>query len=400
MQQLISKNKNINIELLFILAYIFGLMIFGVGTRSMELVRLSLICAAVIYILMTGRVKVNMFLLWMLFYVLYVCLSSTWSGYGYYAVVGRKTVMMTFIVFFSFFQLAEKRSDWLMPTFKLFATLPILGFLLFVLENGSGALFDMRAVSNDQMYNFIGQNAGNAIAFCLICFIREKNKTVKRFFWIPVMLINLYIVYVSGSRKSLLYMMVPVLFLIVFASNKRKRILRNLSIVVCILIIGYLALRYTNLANTKIGVIFNNLYGAVFEDGYDVSATGRIEMIEYSFDMFKENPIFGKGIGTIEGVMRVNLDQEHPITDCDYTSILVDLGMVGLVLFYSMHAILLLKIIKYFKYFNLEHIILAGFLIMLIINGFICRMYFNNNRIFIYLFIIWTEVENVKKVRV
>jgi O-antigen ligase len=242
----------------------------------------------------------------------------------------------------------------------------------------------MRVNSDDQSYNSIGQSAVYAIIAALLL-LHDLDKK-KKVYWIAIML-NIYLIIVSGSRKSILYLFFVWVGMYILSSTN---IIKTLIKIFAILVICFIG--YRLVIGGVLGDGLQNLVASLQGFGDDSSVVGRLAQIDRQWELFFKRPFRGYGIGMVEWYCRNILGQTAVVADCDYLDILVDLGVVGIVIFYGMHLFLFFKYLCNIKKWQYKDRLLFVWLLLIFINGYVCRTYFNNYFIFLYIYVIYRNV--------
>ena len=107
--------------------------------------------------------------------------------------------------------------------------------------------------------------------------------------------------------------------------------------------------------------------------------------------------LLGLGIGAIEFVCRFIHGQSAPIVDNDYLDILADLGILGTILYYGFHTYLFGHYIRFKKFWNKEILLFFILLVILFIQGFLIRGYFNNYYVPLLLYLIYYNGKDISK---
>lgn len=190
--------------------------------------------------------------------------------------------------------------------------------------------------------NAIGMILGISSVFCFY-FILE-NKYYK---FIPVLLIITIIIFLTGSRKSLLFLVFTLIILIF--SKREKKLGNNIKILILsavfILIILY-AIYNVPIFYLIIGKRMENMMDFVFGEGtMEGSINTRFKMIQMGWEWFKERPLFGYGINNYrlllgEEVGRVTYSHNNII------ELLVGIGLFGTIIYYLAHIIVIKDLYK------------------------------------------------------
>jgi O-antigen ligase len=190
--------------------------------------------------------------------------------------------------------------------------------------------------------NAIGMILGISSVFCFY-FILE-NKDYK---FIPMLLINTIVIFLTGSRKSLLFLVFTLIILIF--SKREKKLRNNIKVfmwsAIFVLIILY-AIYNVPMFYQIIGRRMENMLNFVFGEGTkEGSMNTRFMMIQMGWDWFKEHPFIGCGIDSY----RILLGQEIGTITYSHNNIielLVGIGMFGTITYYLTHIVVIKDLYK------------------------------------------------------
>ncbi len=160
-------------------------------------------------------------------------------------------------------------------------------------------------------------------------------------------LLQMFMVILTGSRKSLISSVVGLTVMILMKSQRRNLIFRIIMVLVFVIVLFYLIMSVPELY-AAIGVRIESMLNHVFSDGGDYSMSLRQSFIEHAKDMFFEKPLFGYGINNFI----VKIGQRIGVSTYahnNYYEILADLGIVGFVAFYGYYFYLAISLLKIWR---------------------------------------------------
>jgi O-antigen ligase len=213
----------------------------------------------------------------------------------------------------------------------------------------------------------LGGNHSNAIATFLsfafissVFMISEKKKAIYLIPAITTISIMLY----TGSRKTiLLIILVCALFLLLRYPRKRPAVIVGavLGTVTLYLVIMNVPALYEILGERLEGM--TGYFTA--NEGFDDSTATRLSMIERGWTHFLQKPILGYGS---DSYRLINLEEAFFETYAhnNYIELLVDLGIIGTVIYYSFYVYLGINLFKIYKLEN-EYSTVAALLFAIII---------------------------------
>lgn len=158
-------------------------------------------------------------------------------------------------------------------------------------------------------------------------------------------IIQFVMIVLSGSKKGLVLLLIPILVLAIDSCIKQpKNILKYIFFFSCFLflifkipflynMIGYRVLDFFE----TIGINFlpnNSIYSQS-----DTSTTLRINMIVEAFDLFKKHIFFGNGWNAFSALTKYRY-----YSHCNYVELLSSMGLFGFTLYYSIYCLFIKKL--------------------------------------------------------
>lgn len=201
---------------------------------------------------------------------------------------------------------------------------------------------------------------GNMIALCMLfliffSFILLQKCPRWKVFTIFVIILMAAMLVLTGCRRAILALFVFfIIYLLLYGDRKRRalNVLFGLSVVGIVFylfinvsflydIIGFRLLKMFN----DIGLI--SLSGNV--DVTDYSAELRKEFVPLALAMFKDKPLLGNGYAFFITHNGLNTAIQGYSTHNNYLEILVNYGVVGFIIYYSIIFFILVKLFKFRK---------------------------------------------------
>lgn len=226
-----------------------------------------------------------------------------------------------------------------------------------------GLLDEFTYISKGRVFIF-GENPNSTsgrivIAFLFLLYLVFKNplKWRKKRFWLVLLFFPmLMMIIASGSRGSFLILCIGIIAFLLLnpsVSNLKKYVILICSVFVLGIAVSFIASRHSEFS------LFSRL-GDSFEYG---ETGGREKLNSYSFQIFEENPLVGKGIIGYSNDMNLKFNEYRTVHNL-YIYILATSGIVGFILFLLFMATLLIKSIQIRQYDHLP-LIIFGFIFLL-----------------------------------
>ncbi|WP_345974743.1 O-antigen ligase family protein [Sulfurimonas sp. HSL3-7] len=234
-----------------------------------------------------------------------------------------------------------------------------------------------------------------ASIFASIVILHKKKEIHTMFLYYQYIniLLAAYMIMLTLSKKGVIFgFLLIFIFLILSIKSikKPKTVLKliMLSIIGIVLIYNFITL--DDIMNTLNGIErrFSNFHSQITSQHQTkFGSTGeRKYFIELGWGLFKDKPLFGYGLDNFR-------EFAHTYSHNNYIELLVGVGLVGMMIFYSIYFFLVKKILR-MKDFFLKTIFLAIVGIILLMD-FALVSYRNKTLLFLLLFIfVIVELEN------
>lgn len=222
--------------------------------------------------------------------------------------------------------------------------------------------------------NISGNTIGQYSAFaCILCLYKIWKYDVKLRFtktnaiWILLLILNFVFMILSGSRKSVFYLVIPIVVMIVLNSKNPIRLFRNIIIAVALVGAGYYALMHVSILYNSIGYRIQSMVNGLRGTGVSDSSTiTRINLIARGMRFFWERPWIGYGLNNyyvLNNISTGSILYSHN----NYVELLVDCGIIGTIIYYSLHVSTLVRAIKVRKTCSKDIGIFIGIIIAILV---------------------------------
>lgn len=239
--------------------------------------------------------------------------------------------------------------------------------------------------------NVLGTLAANVII------INIYFKLFERFSWdILIVFPCLTMVAVCGSRRAMIVLFVGVVVLLLLKIYRKLDVLffikvSLITILTAVLIHFTLTLPLFAVVAERMEGLINSIKG---EGVVDNSTLSREMMIEVGYKLFQESPIVGIGL---DNARAFNVKVGSYLHN-NYVELAADLGIIGIILYYSMHLYVIVITIKYWKYDKrLSSIVLTLMLSLLISDIGVVSYYYKEYYFYLLLSFIFIKETNHKK---
>lgn len=361
-----------------IMFYIFAASSFLDGTSAIQASRLILVGIYIMAIITGGRLKINIYAIWLLLFALYSMLSCLYAYNTAVATAGAVTTFVNAASVISFLGLCleVRHSNIRLILMKCLAVAPLfLGVYIFA-RHGIFCFINARNVMDVQMINanVIGQHS--AIGFIMAFWLLTQKRYEKRFRWFYIIIAAIDVAFaaLSASRKAIIILVLAIVLYFLFQSKSPLKFLGKVIIVIAGIVLLWLAL-------TKIPFLYNlggnrleqMLNGFSMNEDMDGSTSFRMSLIQWGFNWFTQKPYFGYGADNFRclvGGMHTWSGLGGTYAHNNFIEILVNLGLVGFVLYYSMYVKIIVRFIKSLRYKDLQKLIFGCVFLSVFINEY------------------------------
>lgn len=329
-------------------AYILSLYLFtfraGYNTISNS-IAMVLVFLILIYLIMSKKFYFNRFLSIHLLFVLFCTISSIYAIDKIIALNKVKTLILIYVVMFFLANYIStyKKIDKILNCFiysGVFASLYIIKNSDFSVINRYGDVLG----NQNQMALIIGVS----VIMCLYMIINKKG-----YKYIIFIIIMVPTILLTGSRKGIFFLIFNLIFIIYL--NNRKKIKNWVESI--FLIIGLIGLLLYLVYNIPffyeiLGTRLDSLILSINGQGVgDASIKMRSYMITFGLESFYKEPFCGYGIDNYRVLVGKAIGQ-YTYAHNNFIELLVDVGALGFMVYYSTHLILIKQMLKSIKIYN------------------------------------------------
>ncbi len=231
---------------------------------------------------------------------------------------------------------------------------------------------DISSIEERMSYDQLGENWNtNSIGiqftlaiYCGVILFWRKSILVKIMF-ILASLVMIYVIMITGSRKALLMFLIPIMYFLFFSNLIKLRA----KLILLFVSTGFIYILFSipyfyDIAGSRIMDMINIVSGNP-KGGEDAS---RLFLILYGWIWFKERIWLGYGINNFR-VLSNSTDifaGEDFYAHCNYIELLVGVGIIGTLIYYSGYFYLIGKAVK--QKSTISNWVIALFLTLLFID--------------------------------
>jgi len=324
----ISLDKVIN---LILSMYIISLYLFtyreGLFIISNGLALLFVFMVTIRIFVNNSKLVINRYLLYHLLFICICAFSVFYANNPNYAISEIKTLILIFIVMIGIINFVDtpKKIDYILKTYIIAGLLSSV-YILLVSDFANITRYG-KELGNQ---NSVGMMISISFIFSLNQYYKDNKK---KYLLLPIPMF--IVILLTGSRKSLLFLILTTLFIIYFQSGSNLKEKIGTIIISIIILIGVFYISTEIPIFYKIiGERIESLTALITGNGQvDTSLTTRKYMIEYGLNLFKNRPFLGYGsnnyrvmFGIIHGVERYAHN--------NFIELFVNIGFIGTTMYY------------------------------------------------------------------
>lgn len=330
-------------------------MVLGNGAIPTAISKIFLVLAATPYIMPGSRIFsiLKPYFLWCMSFVILCWLSLYWA---YDRATGMNlvtTVTFVYICNIALSALIVKLNKPIIYWLKIFMYFSIFMSVLYLLQHGISYGEDVSRSNSDINVNTIGMVSGISCSLA-IYFYKFDQELKSRYLMLFLAGLFMFVILLTASRKSLV---IPIAVYSIFrlVNGNNKRLIFNIIFIFIISITAVWAVLNIPILFDMIGYRVDGMMnGFIGEDeDMDESTHTRMQLIEFGMMYFPERPWFGYGICNFRALYESYLPGRIALyAHNNYIELLVDLGVVGLALYYIFYLFLLVKLYEFAKKYH------------------------------------------------
>ena len=333
-----AKNLSINVKNIIILLFFISISAFRVNMFIALPCFVLILLFSIVY---DRKIKINNILKWGIVFWSYYLISSIWSENSNDTFRYMSAVVYMIGIYIFIPKLIKNEDDINNSLNLMFWSLSFTALVSVVLtpisEFGTERMGSVLGI-NANIYGF-RMATGGVLAFFLLVNdkLEYKKNKLNKIFLITFLVIFTLLTLLSGSKKSLVFLLVGIFLFELFRTKGYKKIIKILTISLLIIAVLYFMFNNSKLYNV-IGYRFERLYltvtGNNTTDNTDKSLIERQFYREEAKNMFKTQPIFGHGGNSFVTHIR-NMGYYHvAYSHNNYLELLCTLGIVGFAIYY------------------------------------------------------------------
>ncbi len=323
------------------------------------------------------------FLIWFAIFLIFSALSILWCLSTSVVVTLLKTLIVFFVVL-ALIQFALVLGFDINTLIKCYLIAIIITAIYLILVVDFSSLGEVELGSkllDGWNANGIGFMTASGALFSVYLFGREKNKIIKILIAISIVFLSILTIY-TGSRTAFIVLFAS--FILYYWVKHPEHLVMNMVItlfVVALLI--FLIMNVEAFYNT-VGQRFEGFF-AFFGDGEGLDSSARLRKtyIENGKKWFWESPLLGYGLNNYK-VLNKTATGKYVYAHNTFIELAVNLGVVGLAIYYFAYGYLLINLLKLIKKNEINVLLLVA-LVASLVNHYGSVCYYSFYQCFLLL---------------
>lgn len=349
-----------------------------------------------------SKVIFSLYHIWGISFAVFCLLSSLWANNSEFAVSKGITILQILICMSVLYNHYSRNFDEnLLLSCIEYAGYALAIYTVFFYGIGfikQGLAAGVRLDNEFANINSIGMACANAIIIGVYYVLHDNKKII---FKLPFIIISLTIVAASGSRKSLVVLILGItcLYLFKYAGGNILKTMLKFAVVIGVLVLAFsviLSMQMFDILNERMTGLIALITGT---GAIDHSAWLRQQYIKIGLEQFFETPFFGIGIDNARLLLLQHFGYTTYLHN-NYLELLASGGIVGTSIFYSIYIHIIYKLkINWSLYSGGKIAILLLILLQLAMDFGAVSYYSKNTYFYIMMFFLFIKYNNRGKVR-
>ena len=322
--------------------YIFIIVISrSTGTTAVRAIRVLLMLFYIVYII-KNKLRLSGYMKWAIVFLLYNAAMIPFALYRNEAKSYTGTlayVLVANIIIYTYLKdhniILGMANVFIASTiFKALTTFGRYGILVFLTSRRT----------DEGSANTLAFYASMSFIFCIIL-QRAYYKRSIQYLYIIAAAVCLLVTVLCGSRKSVVFIFVPLVVYLILSSRNPIKTFRNILIAAASAVGLYFALLKVPFIYRILGSRVESMINGFMGNSTDASTATRLRLIDAGIDWFIQRPWFGYGMNGY-GALNWNIRRSIYYSHNNYIELLVNCGIIGTCIYYSIYINILRHIAR------------------------------------------------------
>lgn len=304
-----------------------------------SLVMYTMVIVVFINLFFKKKMKLTQFTIWYFFFFLFLFFSSIFYGQSDISILFPTFVSL--IISFCFIQTINSEEKLIKSANVYVVSALVMGLMIW----SSGQLdYIYWGVSGEERLGT--EITGNANVFTALFmysgvfaswFMVFEEKTIYKIVYALLFLFILFIMILSGGRKTIISIMMSLIVFMIMKEGGKKSYVKNLIFAILIVFGIFFIIMNNSFLYDLIGERFEGLFNLFTGKGSDIGGDDiREQMFVLAIDGWLDKPILGHGIDSFK-FYNQSVTGHFYYSHNNFVELLYDVGIIGFLLFYSFY---------------------------------------------------------------
>lgn len=297
-----------------------------------------------------------------------VCVLSVFWGLSKPLVISsvftQLYIVVTNIILLCIF---VKDKDYIFSLMKISIIASIAHGLNIFLRHGPLVYLASRGNDITENANILAYVASVAVVFGHIIISQKRTKNIFTYQFFTA--INAIFALLTASKKVFIFIGVYGAICFIFKAKNPLKVIRNIFIAFFACIAVYFLIMRIGFLYSLVGYRIETMVAGFLGLETDGSTGFRLSLIQWGLDWFSQKPILGHGLNCYKYLLGSTYDTwvgaSGVYAHNNYIELMVDIGIVGTIIYYYIYISMVVKSIKLRKYSELA--IYAGAIVMMLL---------------------------------
>jgi len=365
-----NNSKMQNLVIISFAVYVFALYVFSNNIATIRYANIPLavfIFLSGVQFLLSGKVFMNYAIIQVFFFAFFCVLSFIWAIDIQYASTRIFTVVQLFVLVFLSYQVFHNiKGSYALLDILFYAGIGLCVYSV-VVYTPSGILETI--TTSERLGALIGNENLVARNFAVTAVVGFHYMITRRnLLSIILTPLSVILILATKSRSGISLMVVGFLILLYYSFGKKYKLRFVILLSLIALIVNFLGQQeWLSQVSSRVKAVSESLItGSVS----DASTKFRFQLLRHGWESFKEHPAVGFGVGA-SYVLTMGTYYHN-----NYIQLLVECGLLGFLLYYSIHIYLLRGLLAKLKEDSVA-IVLFSLVILSLIYDFSTSSYYD-----------------------
>ncbi len=312
------------------------------------------------------------YVLWIILFVLFSAASYLWAV-STSAVIGQLKSMIVYVFLLAVLCSVVRTKKDINRLLNIIVLVSLCNAIYLLITNAEILFSQVQENQNEEIVRLGAQGNWNAniigmtmaISSIILLYLLSQRQG-KKWYYILGIIFLVFVSFLTGSRKAFLVVLLGISLYLMLSVKKNKKLTVLFIIAFSIIAVYYLVM-YNPFLYSILGCRIEGLFASLTGVGTVDSSTIKRELyIKAGLQVFRDNFLVGCGLDCFR-LLNLNITDNAMYAHNNYVELLADLGIVGTLIYYSIHIIIFSRLFKNYKKGGLLTKLVLVFMILIMI---------------------------------